>query len=315
MDKKILAVVVTYNRLELLKETVEALLVQPVYCDILIVNNNSTDGTKDYLETKYINNSRILVNNLPENIGGAGGFNHGMRWGVENKYEYIWVMDDDCIVQHDTLNALLEADHLLGGPDNYGFLSSCAFWIDGRACIMNKQKIAKDFYLHLDLMAKGIVSITQATFVSLLIPAVTVIKYGLPIKDFFIWGDDIEYTQRIALRGKKDSYLVGKSIVIHKMKTNVGNDISQDNIERIDRYRLAFRNENYTYRKRGLKGLIVYCGRIAKAIRDILLHSKSHRLKRLGTLFKGFFQGIVFYPKVEHINILHSEDSTHGSFK
>ena len=286
MKKKVLAVVVTYNRLELLKETIEALLTQKVNCDILIVNNNSTDGTKDYIEMCYGANPTVILNNLPKNIGGAGGFNHGMRWGVENAYDYIWIMDDDCIVHKDTLSNFLEADKLLGGPENYGYLSSAVLWTDGHECVMNRTKIAKDFYLHLELVQHGIISITQATFVSLFIPTKTIVEFGLPIKEYFIWGDDIEYTQRIALRGKRESYLVGKSIVTHKMKTNVGSDISRDNIERIDRYRLAFRNESYTYRHRGFWGIILYLGRCTRAFKNIIFHAKDHRIKLFGTLFK-----------------------------
>ena len=125
MEKRILAVIVTYNRKDLLHETIEALLSQDVSCDILVVDNNSTDGTCAFLDKISSENDRIIVNHLPKNIGGAGGFNHGMRWGAEHNYEYIWIMDDDCIVHHDTLTNLIEADQLLGGPENYGFLSSC----------------------------------------------------------------------------------------------------------------------------------------------------------------------------------------------
>ena len=311
IEKKVLAVVVTYNRLELLKETIEALLTQKVNCDILIVNNNSTDGTKDYIETCYGANPNVILNNLPKNIGGAGGFNHGMRWGVENAYDYIWVMDDDCIVHEDTLSELLEADKLLGGPENYGYLSSAVLWTDGHECVMNRTKAAKNFYLHLELIQYGIISITQATFVSMFIPASTIIQFGLPIKDYFIWGDDIEYSQRISLRGKKESFLVGKSIVTHKMKSNVGSEVSQDEISRIDRYRLAFRNESFTYRKRGFIGVLLYCYRCARAFKNILFHAKSHRAKRFGALIKGFFQGMVFFPKVERVGQDISAEGNH----
>lgn len=307
-SKRVLAIVVTYNRKDLLKETIDALMSQLVSCDVLIVNNNSTDGTKEYIEENYKGFDQLFLANLPENVGGAGGFNYGVRWGVEKNYDFLWLMDDDCIVHEDSLTALFEADHLLGGPEKYGFLSSAVLWTDGHVCIMNKPKAAKDFYIHLEHVQHGIIAITQATFVSLFLPVSTVVDFGLPIKEYFIWGDDIEFTQRIALRGKKASFLVGKSIVTHKMKTNVGSDISQDNIERIDRYRLAFRNECYTYRRCGFKGIIVYLGRCAKAFKDIVLHAKSHRCKRFGALFKGFFQGVVFYPKVEHI-CLNSSDA------
>ena len=45
---KVAAVVVTYNRIELLKQCVDALLKQNYPCDILLVNNNSTDGPAEW---------------------------------------------------------------------------------------------------------------------------------------------------------------------------------------------------------------------------------------------------------------------------
>ena len=51
--------------------------------------------------------------NTGANIGGAGGFNLGMRWAVEVGYEYVWVMDDDCITLKNTLQELLKAETLV----------------------------------------------------------------------------------------------------------------------------------------------------------------------------------------------------------
>nr|MCR5545643.1 glycosyltransferase [Lachnospiraceae bacterium] len=75
---EITAVVVTYNRLELLKENIEALRHQSVPdLSILVVNNASTDGTKEYLDE--VANNQIGVLHLEENMGGAGGFYYGMK--------------------------------------------------------------------------------------------------------------------------------------------------------------------------------------------------------------------------------------------
>ena len=56
---------------------------------------------------------------------------------------------------------------------------------------MNRQKIKKNFYEHVELLRHGLILVEQATFVSLLFPAAAIEKAGLPIRDFFIWGDDI----------------------------------------------------------------------------------------------------------------------------
>ena len=76
--KSVAAVVVTYNRKELLKEAIDALLMQSVAeADVLVVDNASTDGTKDYI-ADYIDQGQIIYINTGENLGGAGGFNFGI---------------------------------------------------------------------------------------------------------------------------------------------------------------------------------------------------------------------------------------------
>ena len=81
MSKKVDCVVVTYNRLSLLKECLEALLNQEYLLNkIYVINNNSTDGTKEYLKHFSEKNSVIKPVNLRKNIGGAGGFNIGLKY-------------------------------------------------------------------------------------------------------------------------------------------------------------------------------------------------------------------------------------------
>ena len=107
--KKIAAVVVTYNRKALLLENIESLLSQTVsdLLDIVIVDNASTDGTKEALG-KYVSNEKIIYKNTGANLGGAGGFQYGIRYAAENGYEYVWVMDDDCMPTSTALENFLK---------------------------------------------------------------------------------------------------------------------------------------------------------------------------------------------------------------
>ncbi len=294
---KVVAVVVTYNRLGMLRECIECLRNQTVSCDILIVDNHSNDGTGEYLREN--SGDKLYYLDTGANLGGAGGFFHGMNWACNHDYDAAWIMDDDCFPKEDALEKLLDADEVIGGSGEYGFLASAVLWTDGHECCMNRQKIVKDFYRHVEWMKEGIVQINQATFVSLLFPVSTIREFGLPIKEYFIWGDDIEYTRRIALRGKKPSYLAGQSQVVHAMKENTGSDVSIDKAERIARYRLAYRNEAYTYRRQGFKGILLYLARCARGILRVILHAKDHRLKRIGAVLGGMVRGIFFHPKVQ----------------
>lgn len=296
---KVAAVVVTYNRIDLLKQCVEALLKQKYPCDILLVNNNSTDGTEEWALELLNKFENIKYHNTGANLGGAGGFNFGMRWAVKAGYEFVWVMDDDCISYEDTLEELMNADQIL--ESNYGWLSSVALWKNGKECKMNRQKLKKSFYDYMELIQYGLVQAEQATFVSLFLNVTTVKRVGLPIKEFFIWGDDIEYTRRIAVRYGISSFLVGKSKVLHLMNNNLGSSIATDDKERISRYNYAFRNENFLYRKEGWKGILYYIAKCGLNIVRILLCSKDYKIQRCFIILKCMVKGILFNPSIEEI--------------
>lgn len=294
---KVAAVVVTYNRIELLKECIKALQQQTYPCDILIVDNASTDGTEEYINKVKKDDDNLHYRNTGANIGGAGGFNFGMRWAVEAGYEYVWVMDDDCLPCTNALQKLIEADEILKG--NFGWLASAVLWKDGHECKMNRVKLKKSFYEYLEYMQYGIVQAEQATFVSLFLKAEMIKQVGLPIKEFFIWGDDIEFTRRITVRKKIPSYIAGQSKVIHAMKENTGSNITIDIPERIERYKYAFRNEGYLYRKEGFKGICYYFAKCGWYLLKILIYAKCSKLKRIYILLASIIKGLFFNPQIE----------------
>lgn len=297
MNNRILAVVVTYNRLIMLQRCIQHILNQTEKCDILIVDNCSCDGTEQYV--KDIIDNRINYIKTFENIGGAGGFNLGMRWAVEQNYEFIWLMDDDCFPNINALEELLNADKLLNGK--YGWLSSVSLWKDGLECKMNRPKLKKSFYEYIHLLKNGIVQAEQATFVSLFIRRNIIEKYGLAIKEFFIWGDDIEFTRRISVRNKVPCFVVGKSIVTHFMNVNNGSDIAFDIPERIERYKYAFRNEGYLYRKEGWLGICYYLAKCGWNIIKIIRFSKNYKIKRIMLILVNIISGLSFNPSIEYI--------------
>lgn len=296
MKNKILAVVVTYNRKDMLIKCIQHLLAQTFpFLDILIIDNNSTDGTEQAINSYMCDQIEFIK--LPTNIGGAGGFNYGMKEAVLRGYEYCWVMDDDCFADKEALNEFIIADNILKGA--YGFLAGTVLWIDGSGCQMNRQKIKKSFYKKIHYLKEGLISVRQSTFVSFFIKTSIIQEVGLPIKEFFIWGDDIEYTRRIS--AKKECFLVGKSIVVHAMTTNNGSSIATDSADRLARYNYAFRNENFLYRKEGISGVLYYNAKCILNIIRIFRYSRSKRLKRIWIILKNMISGLFFNPKLEFV--------------
>ena len=117
--RNVTAIVVTYNRLPLLKQCLAALRAQTVQgFTVLLVDNASTDGTADYIKTLAM--PGLVCRNPGENLGGAGGFAYGIRAAVELGCEAVWIMDDDTLPEPDALAALLAAGNL-------------SFWLCDRA--------------------------------------------------------------------------------------------------------------------------------------------------------------------------------------
>lgn len=289
----IAAIVVTYNRKILLEETIEALLNQTVKLDeIIIVNNCSTDGTESVLE-KY--KESISIINLERNIGGAGGFNNGLKYAYEKGHSLFWIMDDDTIAEQDALEKLIYPYNKLK-DDNIGFLCSNVSWIDGTPCLMNIPVLDGIFN---EKLSDNLIKVKSATFVSMLITREAINNCGYPIKEFFIWADDTEFTQRI---GKKfNNYMVIDSTVIHKMNVNLGADIVSDK-NRLERYFYAFRNRFYIGRRNGVKSLVKYLIRTLLTIIKIIAKSQKFKFKKVFILLKGTLAGLFFFPKVEYPN-------------
>lgn len=296
---KIAAIVVTFNRLELLKQCVKKLMLQSLECDILIVNNCSTDNTENWALEQTINNDNVFYKNTGSNIGGAGGFNFGVRWAVESNYDFVWLMDDDCLPYENALEELIKAHSIMRGK--YGWLSSAVLWKDGHECNMNRPKLKKSYYDYLEYIKEGIVQAEQATFVSLFMQTITVVENGLPIREFFIWGDDIEFTRRIAVRNNIPCFLVGKSQVLHAMANNCGSSIATDGPERIQRYRYAFRNENYLYRKEGLLGIAYYVAKCGINILRVVTKAPNKKFCRCFIILEGMIKGLLFNPEIEYV--------------
>lgn len=294
-NRKVIAVVVTYNRKELLKEAIEALLNQEYNnCDVLIVDNASTDGTREYID-ELLKDTRVHYENTGANLGGAGGFNYGIKRACQMGCDFVWVMDDDCIVHKDSLTELLNVDKQLNG--NYGFLSSKVLWKDDSICKMNIPK--KTFSTWLKEFDKPIQEIAMASFVSLFVKTDIIKEMGLPIKEFFIWTDDWEFTRRISRKYK--SYFISKSIVTHKSKNNEGADISTVEGDRVERFKYLYRNDVVLYRGEGLKGWILLYIRLILHKLRILKSDKKDKKERIKIINNAIKEGKKFKPEVEFL--------------
>jgi rhamnopyranosyl-N-acetylglucosaminyl-diphospho-decaprenol beta-1,3/1,4-galactofuranosyltransferase len=219
------AVVVTYNRRDLLLESVAAVLAQDRAPDsVIVVDNASEDGTAAAVRERF---PAVHLAEFKRNSGGAGGFAGGMALALAGGADLIWLMDDDTVPEPGALGALLaardRAADRAGRPP--ALIASRVLWTDGREHPMNTPR-RKPFAARAERLAAaavGCVPIRSASFVSILVDAAQARRRGLPRADYFLWNDDFEFTTRL-LRGNT-GLLCAASVVVHKTKTFGSTDV------------------------------------------------------------------------------------------
>ena len=291
MDKRVAVVIVTYNRCTMLKECLEALFRQTYSSfEIILVDNHSSDGTPELAAGMVRSEPRLHYFRRTFNSGGAGGYCYGIRQAEQFQCDYIWLMDDDAVCDGKALEYLMAAG---GRLKNWGFLAGKVLWKDQSLCKMN-----------IPLFIKGTSrqiypQVRKATFVSLLIPWKVIQQVGLPIKEFFIWGDDQEYTERISRLFP--CFYIAQSVVVHHTAQNTGSDIVYDTLDRIGRYYYKYRNEWHISRRNGMFSCLYYLFRLLKDTFHIVLISREKK-RRLQVMYQGFWKGLVFRPAIHYLS-------------
>jgi rhamnopyranosyl-N-acetylglucosaminyl-diphospho-decaprenol beta-1,3/1,4-galactofuranosyltransferase len=203
---RVVAVVVTYNRLSLLQRLVARLREISDVAEILIVDNASTDGTGEWLAGFEASSARtsttLRYRTLPENGGGAGGFNDGLAWAMERGAELAWLMDDDGIPEPDCLATLLTRDDLdFWGP------AVLAEQDPARLCFPIRLPGGTGVVHRMDDVEEaavdGLIRDVVIPFNGVLLRRALVEEIGLPRAEFFIWGDDVEYLWRAQRAGAR----------------------------------------------------------------------------------------------------------------
>ena len=299
---KIIAIVVTFNRLTLLKKCMDAVSRQSRPPDTtIVINNGSTDGTAAWLADQPV------VTYHQPNVGGAGGFSRGIAAAYEHGADWIWIMDDDTIPHTDALEKLIVAlSNSNGDPKSVGFLSSNILWTDHTVHRMNQTYILSDSKKLSRLSvpkSTNLPLIQFGTFVSMLLSAVAVEMCGLPIEEFFIWNDDVEYTKRI-IEGGLAGLFVKDSVAIHETPINHVSNVFVDSPEQLWKYNYGLRNEMFTKRTHEgeLQFWITWVHRMVIMPFRIAINRKSHRWNFIKTIWATSLQAIRFRPSIKKVD-------------
>ncbi len=283
MNKTVAAIVVTYNRKELLIRCLDSIRLQTYIPNVIyVVDNLSNDGTPNKLvdegyiqqlpddqlgrnqliqnqvSSLYDNNQKILIHYIRkfENDGGAGGFYEGMKQAYNSGYEWLWLMDDDGVAEK---NQLL---YLLNMPNEFKYRN--ALVVDCK----NTSRLAfgiKDHIAISEINKEKYILDEANPFNGTLIHRDIPDRIGFVKKEMFIWGDESEYLNR----SKEHNFRIVTIVrAIHYHPKNKGNE--KNVIPFVKRYRITikpkllahlfYRNLGYISSKYNKRMLVYYLG-------------------------------------------------------
>ncbi|MDJ0316388.1 glycosyltransferase [Arthrobacter antibioticus] len=244
-------VITTFNRVDYLKDLLASIAeLTPAPDGVIVVNNASTDSTSSVVDAAVeefagLPSPIVLVNHqLPENVGGAGGFSAGVEQALAHGAQWMWLMDDDVTCVPGAIGAF--------GP-----------WMDKYDALVGRRYDAagEPFYwqnnfstfLGFPLPVRGDVFETSNEFATnvgcfegMLLHSDAVQGVGLPDPRFFLNWDDTIYGWQISLQ-RPVMYV--NEFVLHKARTQRTIDLGIRHLNdssNLSRY--------YVMRNRGLVG-------------------------------------------------------------
>jgi GT2 family glycosyltransferase len=213
---RVAALVVTYNRKHLLARCAEAVLSQtrPV-ASLLVCDSASTDGTEDYLrEQGLLDRPQLAYLRLEYNVGGAGGFSEGISQARRQDSDWLWVMDDDSEPLPDALELLLDSPP----ARELDTVALCpqVRYPGGGVDVSQRGHFRRRLrpLPESDYVPGRYPDLGYLSFVGSLIRTDAARAEAPPRAEFFVWGDDVEYSLRLRRRGR--IRLVPESVMVHK---------------------------------------------------------------------------------------------------
>ncbi len=304
LDNKICYVILNYNSFDDTKDCLISLLNQTVKSfDILIIDNDSSDNSLQGLQTEF--SDLIFIKN-EKNFGFSGGCNIGIKFCVDNGYEYVFLLNNDCIAHPkltENIYSYIKLNHnvsLLTGKIFYKDFPNRLWYAGGKIDYLRLKGIHfqlnknhdKDFEV-------GKIKPDNISFISgcmMLIKSDVFTKIGLLDNYFFANYEDVDFCIRANSVGLTMNYL-SDAIIWHKVSPNF---ISNNRLIRFTPflYYLKARNKTYLIKKYAKVYSIIYLilFNTPKLIKYILGFTVLLKFKEFKYLLLGFYDGLLGKP-------------------
>jgi GT2 family glycosyltransferase len=195
-NSKIAAIITTYNGEKWINKCVESLRHSSVSLDIIIIDNGSSDRTKEIIKSY----DDIFFLETKTNLGFGKANNLGLEMALSNNADYIFLLNQDAWIENDTIEVLLKVAQ---SNPSYGVISPLHLNGNYSGLDLNFSKQlapenCPDFYS--DMFVKKFKSLYEIKFVNAaawFVSRSCIEKVGLFEPMFFLYGEDNNYLQRV----------------------------------------------------------------------------------------------------------------------
>lgn len=259
--------------------------------NIIVVDNNSTDNSKNILEK----DKRIHFIETNENGGFAKGNNIGIKYAIENNAQYIILLNNDTEIEENAISILVQAAEK---DSSVGIVGSRIMYFDNKELINycgGKIDWLKGATIHENYKRKYIdkgINYKYTEFITgccMLIKREVIEKIGYLPEEYFMYYEDTDY----CVKAKENGYKLGlceDSVIYHKVSVSSGGENSPFSIKWGNRNRLVFINKYKKYTKGILTKLVFYVTRV-------ILYLK-YKIKKENNKAQAIKEGVIEGRKI-----------------
>jgi len=235
---KVCAVIVTYgDRFHLLRQVMDACYNEGVN-KIIVIDNASEENSKKQLKEYEEKESRLRVVYLNENTGSAGGYKRGLQEAYKcQECEFIWLLDDDNQPQKDSLKVLKDFWDKLEDENKEEKVALLSYRDNRLNTKPTPRKLGKTnsfFGFHISDLPKKVFNVFKrklgfpdkkneikntkffllntAPYGGTFLNNKLLNIIGFPKEEYYLYGDDLEWSNRIISNNGK-IYLVVDSYI------------------------------------------------------------------------------------------------------
>lgn len=295
--KRVFAVVLAFNSQEWIAACVESLLASEYSLTVVVVDNASHDETPQILQ-QYAD---IVVLSQPENLGFGGGNNLAMTYALAHDADYIFLLNDDVVIEADTVKKLVNAAeehphygllspvHMDGGETHFdvGF---------GRYLFANRTQDSRTFLedLYAQRPLQEVYDIDFVNAAAWFLSRRCLEHCGGFDPLFFpAYGEDVDLMQRIQFHGFSTGFVPATKIYHHRERKEQRGKRSWRQQAQFDFHSLMaqIKHPQYSIWRRTLSWML---GTVAKSPRLLL----RRRWRKLAILWLNSFYLLQHFPRI-----------------